>query len=194
MSQVLTPEKAIMPLWDLIAKECGSEAVELINQEINNTWKRMAKNYGEDVAQEALCQAFEKASRGEVDKPLHYAAASAKHIAWDEWRRRVYALLYQRILSNTWSKSGAESSETDDSPLITFKKTRTPRLKKSPRMSFRDDRNPASQVEAKELLREIELNSSGLRLIRQAGGEHVKISASQVSKARARLLKRVLVE
>jgi DNA-directed RNA polymerase specialized sigma24 family protein len=192
MSGVSPLEKSGMPLWDLIAKECGSEDEELINGEIDSTWRQMAKKYGEDVAQEAMCQAFEKASRSEVNKPLHYAAVSAKYIAWDEWRRRVSALLYQRALSDTWSKNGAASSEADNAPLITFKKTRTPRLKKLPHMSFRDDRNPESQVEAKELLREIEQEPSGLRLIRQALGEHVKVSASQASRVRARMLTRVL--
>jgi len=199
MSGVSPPEKSGMPLWDLIAKECGSEVIELINQEIHNTWKGIAnaKRFGqdaEDVAQEALCQAFEKASRGEVDKPLHYAAVSAKYIAWDEWRRRANALLYQIALSDAWSKNEGESSEMDDARLMTFKKARTPKMKKLPRMSFRDDRNPAGQVEAKQLLRAIEQEPSGRRLICQAQGEHVKINPSQASRARARLLRWVLAE
>lgn len=94
MSPVSTSEKTGMPLWDLIAKECDIEATdtEPINQKIQETWKRMAKRFGEDgedVAQEALCQALEKATRGTVEKPLHYAAKSAWRIAKDE--RKAYS-------------------------------------------------------------------------------------------------------
>jgi DNA-directed RNA polymerase specialized sigma24 family protein len=156
------------------------QRIELTHQKIRDTWTSIAGKHGEDVAQEALCQAFKKAKRGEVKKPLHYAAASARRIAIDEWRRRAYALLYQRALSDTLSKEGAESAEMADAPLITFN-ARTPRLKKLPRTSLRDDRDPAGQVEAQELLSEVEHDPSGLRLIGHALGQDERISPSQAS-------------
>jgi DNA-directed RNA polymerase specialized sigma24 family protein len=157
------------------------------DQEVLDTWVKIANKHGEDVAQESLCQAFQKAKRGAVEKPLHYAAASANHIAKDERRRRVYALAYQRLLSGMRLDWEPEIRETDVPPLVMYTKTRVPKLKKTPNISLRETRTPANQVEAKELLREVEHDPMGKLLIRQTLGENVRINPTEASRARARL-------
>jgi hypothetical protein len=190
------------------------QPTEFTDEEIKSTWTWMARKYGEDIAQEIFCQAFAKAKQN----PLRYAAKSARYIATDERKRERNRQAYRVALSDVglgwWEskRSGTdehkrqrflridqvvlsgvrwddgvvpEDSETDEAPLMEFQK-RSPEA--------RIYRDPVSEVEALRLWREIKHDPSLRRLIRQAGGEKVKISASQASKARARVLKRVLAE
>ena len=187
MKPMLTPEKTGMLLWDLVAKECDCEAIEAVNQKIHDTWKQIARKYGEDVAQETLCQAFEKAARGKVEKPLHYAAAAAWNVDKDECERERSFQKFRVALSHVrWEKRvPPEENEADEPPFGKFQKTPP---------EARIYRDPVSEVEAMRLARVIDYDPAGRRLINQTDGEGVKISPSQVSKARVRVLKRVLAE
>ncbi len=160
------------------------QPTELTDEEIKSTWNQIARKYGDDIAQEALCQAFAKAAQGKVEKPLHYAAKSARQIAIDEGKRERFLRKYHVPLSDVgldWVEP--ERDETDEAPFEKFQEA-------SP--EGRIDWDPVSHVEALRLAREIDHDPSLRRLISQTDGENVKISASQVSKARARLRKRIL--
>jgi DNA-directed RNA polymerase specialized sigma24 family protein len=186
MSPVLILEKAGLSLWDLIAKECDSETIDLINQKIQDTWKQIECKYGEDIAQEALCQAFEKAAQGKVEKPLHYAAKSARRIAKDEGKRQRFLREYHVPLSAVgldWVEP--ERDETDEALIVEFQKT-------PPEAHIYWD--PVSHIETLRRAREIDHDPGVRRLISQTDGESVRISASQASKVGARVLKRVLEE
>ena len=83
----------------LIGSSSGPTIDGVNGQEIQDTWAQIKRRYGEDVAQDLLYQAFEKASRGKVEKPLHYAAVSALHIAIDQDKRQANTLAYYKALS-----------------------------------------------------------------------------------------------
>lgn len=162
------------------------QRIELTEQKIRDTRTSIAGKYDEDVAQEALCQAFEKAKQGKVEKPLHYAAKSAYRIAKDERRHDRYILAYHLALSDVGLGWKPERRETDEAPFVEFQKTPIP--------ESHIYWNLADQVEAKELLSEVKRDPGGLRLIRQTLGYDEKISPSQASKVRARLRQRLLEE
>jgi DNA-directed RNA polymerase specialized sigma24 family protein len=189
MSLVSPPEKAGMPLWDLIAKECDSEDTDLINQKIQETWMRIAKRFGqdgEDVAQEALCQLFKKASQGKVEKPLQYAAKSAKNIARDLQRRQGYALAYQQARSGEWLGWEPEGEQTQQGSSAV--------VKKLPIAAPRSQWDQPDLMEVLQLLREMVLDSTGHLLIREACGERLEMTSHQESKFRVRLRQKVKAE
>ena len=191
MSGVSLPEKSGMPLWDLIAKECGSEVIELINQEIHKKREEIAnaKRFGqdaEDVAQEALCQAFEKARSGKVTKPLRYAAKSAKNIAKDLRRRQRYARAYQQALSAERLEWEPEGEQKQQGSSVVYKKL--------PIALPRGQWEQPDLMEVLQLLREIVLDSIGHLLIREAAGKRVEMTPHQESKFRARLRQKVNAE
>jgi hypothetical protein len=101
MSPVLTPEKVGMPSMDLIAKERGSEIMGFTIPEIEDIWKQIVmrcREDGEDIAQEALYRVLKRANRDKVEKPLHYLARTARHIAINLGKRREYAQAYKQAI------------------------------------------------------------------------------------------------
>jgi hypothetical protein len=74
------------------------------------------------VAQDLLYQAFEKASRGKVEKPLHYAAVSALHIAIDRDKRQANTLAYHKALSGKRLDWEPEYGKADKASAVVFKK------------------------------------------------------------------------
>jgi hypothetical protein len=160
--------------------------MELPDEDIKATWTQIKKKYKEDVAQEALCQALEKASRGEVEKPLHYAAVSASNIAKDQRKRQAYVLAYQEALSGKRLDWEPEREGTEKDSSVVYKKLPLP----APRGSW----DQPALLEVLELLREMALDPAGQLLLRQARGERVRITRSQESKVRAWLREKLKAE
>ena len=160
--------------------------MELTNEDIKAIWAQREKKYGEDVAQEALCQTLEKARKGEVEKPLHYAAVSASNIAKDQDKRQDYALAYQKAISGERLEWEPAREETDKGSAVVYKKLPVP----APRSCW----DQPDLLEVLELLRLVALDSTGQLLIRQACGEKVKINPGQESKVRARLREKLKAE
>jgi hypothetical protein len=111
---------------------------------------------------------------------------SALHIAIDQDKHQANTLAYHKALAGKRLDWEPEYGKADKASAVVFKKFPVP----APHLSW----DIASQVEARELLREVQHDPGGHRLSTAAVCKNVKISPSQVSKMRARLRQRLLEE